>query len=248
MVCGWHFGNEENVSLRSLSRWHIVIASAAAVASSSSEALAMSRPVRSVTMVWKFSSASRRPWEISAWYGVYCVYQPGFSKMLRWMTGGRDAIVIAHADVRAENLVLRRDGLSAASASVSVLAAGSWSGPRRRMFSGTAAAISSSRLLKPMARAFRASRRRLAQCDGGQIGRDARASRSHRAIDLFSTIHSQIQSKPCRIIRFAAGKSELDLKALTAGNKENEVVTVNFTLNPNPNSVPGWRKHFPVRS
>jgi hypothetical protein len=48
----------------------IVIASAAAVASSSREALAISRPVSSVTIVWKFSSASRRPWLISGWYGV----------------------------------------------------------------------------------------------------------------------------------------------------------------------------------
>ena len=44
----------------------MVIASAAAVASSSIEALAMSSAVRSVTIVWKFSSASSRPWEISA--------------------------------------------------------------------------------------------------------------------------------------------------------------------------------------
>ena len=42
-----------------------VIASAAAVASSSIDALAMSRPVRSATAVWKFSSASSRPCEIS---------------------------------------------------------------------------------------------------------------------------------------------------------------------------------------
>jgi len=47
-----------------------VIASAAAVASSSSDALAISIPVRSPIMVWKFSSASIRPCEISAWYGV----------------------------------------------------------------------------------------------------------------------------------------------------------------------------------
>ena len=47
-------------------RRHIVIASAAAVPSSSSEALAISRPVRSDTMVWKVRSISRRPWEISA--------------------------------------------------------------------------------------------------------------------------------------------------------------------------------------
>ena len=44
-----------------------VMASAAAVASSRSEALARGSPVRSDTMVWKLSSASRRPWAISAW-------------------------------------------------------------------------------------------------------------------------------------------------------------------------------------
>ncbi len=43
------------------------MASAAAVPSSSREALATSIPVRSITIVWKLSSASRRPWEISAW-------------------------------------------------------------------------------------------------------------------------------------------------------------------------------------
>ena len=39
-------------------------------------------------MVWKFSSASSRPWEISGWYGVYAVYQAGASRMLRRITGG----------------------------------------------------------------------------------------------------------------------------------------------------------------
>jgi hypothetical protein len=29
-----------------------------------------------LTIVWKLSSDSRRPWLISAWYGVYDVYQP----------------------------------------------------------------------------------------------------------------------------------------------------------------------------
>ncbi|PQM48446.1 hypothetical protein C1Y40_01343 [Mycobacterium talmoniae] len=42
-----------------------VMASAAAVPSSSIDALATSRPVRSATMVWKFSNASSRPWLIS---------------------------------------------------------------------------------------------------------------------------------------------------------------------------------------
>ena len=39
-------------------------------------------------MVWKLSSASSRPWEISGWYGVYAVYHDGFSRMPRWMTEG----------------------------------------------------------------------------------------------------------------------------------------------------------------
>ena len=47
-----------------------VIASAAAVPSSSRLALAVGSPVRSPTTVWKLSSASSRPWEISGWYGV----------------------------------------------------------------------------------------------------------------------------------------------------------------------------------
>ena len=65
-----------------------VIDSAAAVASSSIEALATSRPVKSVTTVWKANIASNRPCEISGWYGVYAVYQEGFSKTLRRITGG----------------------------------------------------------------------------------------------------------------------------------------------------------------
>ncbi len=46
------------------------MASAADVASSSIEALAVASAVRSDTTVWKFSSASSRPWLISGWYGV----------------------------------------------------------------------------------------------------------------------------------------------------------------------------------
>ena len=45
----------------------MVMASAAAVASSSKLALANSMPVKSQTMVWKFNKASRRPWLISGW-------------------------------------------------------------------------------------------------------------------------------------------------------------------------------------
>ncbi len=39
--------------------------STTAVASSSIDAFAVARPVRSATIVWKLMSASRRPWEIS---------------------------------------------------------------------------------------------------------------------------------------------------------------------------------------
>ena len=71
MVCGSASASTTNgpVAFR-LPRRTSVIASAAAVPSSSSDALAVGRPVRSPTTVWKLSSASRRPWEISGWYGV----------------------------------------------------------------------------------------------------------------------------------------------------------------------------------
>ena len=67
IVCGWQSALTRKVSLLDLTeRLASVMASAAAVASSSMEALAMSRPVRSQTIVWKFNSASSRPWLISA--------------------------------------------------------------------------------------------------------------------------------------------------------------------------------------
>ena len=59
--------DEETCFRSARTAWQSVIASAAAVASSSSDALAMSSAVRSVIMVWKFNSASSRPWAISAW-------------------------------------------------------------------------------------------------------------------------------------------------------------------------------------
>ena len=65
-----------------------VIASPAAVPSSRSDALATAIPVRSDTIVWKLRSDSRRPCAISAWYGVYGVYQPGFSNTQRRITLG----------------------------------------------------------------------------------------------------------------------------------------------------------------
>ena len=64
------------------------MASAAAVASSNNDALAISIPVKSIIMVWKFKSASNRPCAISAWYGVYAVYHPGFSRTFLKITGG----------------------------------------------------------------------------------------------------------------------------------------------------------------
>ena len=71
MVCGSASASTTNGpdALR-LPRRTSVIASAAAVPSSSREALAVGRPVRSPITVWKLRSASSRPWEISGWYGV----------------------------------------------------------------------------------------------------------------------------------------------------------------------------------
>ncbi len=52
---------------RELSANIMSMASAAAVPSSSSEQLPISMPVREISAVWKLSSASSRPCEISAW-------------------------------------------------------------------------------------------------------------------------------------------------------------------------------------
>ncbi len=68
IVCGWQSPATTKTSLFDFTlRLASVIASAAAVASSSIDALAIGIPVRSQTMVWKLISASRRPCEISAW-------------------------------------------------------------------------------------------------------------------------------------------------------------------------------------
>ena len=89
IVCGWASPATTIVSLLALTlRRASVIASAAAVASSSIDAFAIAIPVRSQTIVWKLTSASSRPCEISAWYGVYAVYQAGLSSTLRRMTPG----------------------------------------------------------------------------------------------------------------------------------------------------------------
>ena len=66
MVCGRQASETKKRSLPFLAMpWLMCMASAAAVASSSSDALAQLSPVRSITMVWKLSSASSRPCEIS---------------------------------------------------------------------------------------------------------------------------------------------------------------------------------------
>ena len=71
MVWGW-----QSASTMTREDWEVlrrrirVTASATAVPSSSNDALAVSRPVRSATIVWKFNNASSRPWLISGWYGV----------------------------------------------------------------------------------------------------------------------------------------------------------------------------------
>jgi len=68
IVCGWQADETKNTPPGvGFTRAQSIIASAAAVPSSSREALAISKPVSSQTMVWKLSNASRRPWEISAW-------------------------------------------------------------------------------------------------------------------------------------------------------------------------------------
>ncbi len=88
-VCGKVSASTTNVAPAALeARRASSIPSTTAVPSSSIDALAVSSPVRSETIVWKLMSASRRPWEISGWYGVYAVYQPGFSRTLRLITAG----------------------------------------------------------------------------------------------------------------------------------------------------------------
>ncbi len=72
IVCGWHCASTRKTGRSPCFTTAMVsaIASAAAVASSSSDALAIDSAVRSLTIVWKLSSASSRPWAISGWYGV----------------------------------------------------------------------------------------------------------------------------------------------------------------------------------
>ena len=67
MVWGWQSADTSSTCPLALTeRRARVMASAAAVASSSMEALAIGMAVRSLIMVWKLTSASMRPWLISA--------------------------------------------------------------------------------------------------------------------------------------------------------------------------------------
>ena len=153
IVCGKHVSATKNcaraaaASIRfACTRCSIVIASAAAVASSSSDALATSIPVRSLTIVWKLRSASRRPCAISAWYGVYGVYQPGFSSTLRRMTLGVIVVVVAEADDTSGTGGSSRADLAAARG-----------GTRARSCRAGARAASSSRMRAGMASSMSAS-------------------------------------------------------------------------------------------
>ena len=111
MVCGRQSASRTVLpswaALFLLARRIISTASATAVASSSSEALAIGRPTRSWTMVWKFSSASSRPWEISGWYGrVGGVPGRGLEDVAADHRRG-DGVVVALADHLHGGLVLR---------------------------------------------------------------------------------------------------------------------------------------------
>ena len=64
--------------------------------------------MRSATIVWKLSSASSRPCEISGWYGV-CGVHAGFEHVAQ-DDERRDRVVVAEADERREHLVALREG------------------------------------------------------------------------------------------------------------------------------------------
>ena len=81
---------------------HSVIASAAAVASSSSDAFASGSAVRSATIVWKLRSASSRPCAISAWYGRVLRVPARVLEHVALDHRRRVAVGVAHADERAE--------------------------------------------------------------------------------------------------------------------------------------------------
>ena len=72
--------------------------------------MAIGSPTKSWTMVWKFSRASSRPWEISGWYGVYAVYQAGSFEDVPADHRRGHGVVIALADHLHGGLVLGGQG------------------------------------------------------------------------------------------------------------------------------------------
>jgi hypothetical protein len=156
IVCGWHWSDTSRArrSSEALNDSIMCIASAAAVASSSNDAFATSSAVRSLTTVWKLRSASRRPCETSAWYGVYCVYQAGFSSTLRRMTGGvTQSWYPMPRKVRHTSFFCAMSCASSSS-SCSLRAGGRFSGRRSRMLPGMVCSMRSSSDFAPTTRSI----------------------------------------------------------------------------------------------
>ncbi len=111
MFCGWQVSETKKMFRPSLSRWHIVIASAQAVASSSSDALAMSR--RGEVGDHRLEIQERFEAALGNFSLIRRVLRvpAGIFQNVALNHRRRDAIVIAHADERAADLVLRRDFL-----------------------------------------------------------------------------------------------------------------------------------------
>jgi len=128
----------------SLSRWHIIIASAAAVPSSSIEPLAISRPVRIADHCLEIQDRLEAACESLGLIGRVGGIPAGVFEDVALDDAGDVRGRSSRADERAENLVLRRDGRAARQARrFSLAAAGSFNGPRR-MCAGTAASTSAS--------------------------------------------------------------------------------------------------------
>src|SRR5665648_509040 len=132
-------------------------ASVTAVASSSREAPALGSAVRSAITVWKSSSASSRPWLISGWYGVYDVYQPGFSSTLRRITAGVWVPWYPSPIIEVTTVLRSAMACRAASTSASLRAGGRSSGRAVRIVAGTAWSIRASREGAPIRSSIRAT-------------------------------------------------------------------------------------------
>ena len=100
-------------------------------------------------MVWKLNSASSRPWLISGWYGVYAVYQAGFSRMLRWITAGRIVPEYPWPISEVKTWFWRASSAICAIASVSLSGLPRSSGVVCRIEAGSVSDINASTLLAP---------------------------------------------------------------------------------------------------